>query len=416
MSDEPAGNRRSGNSDDPQRAAAVRHLSGADLTPFFAGLPATVWMTDEKLTLTFIQGSVLQLLRIEPNRLIGRTLPDLLMGGREDHPLIQGHVTALGGHETSVRIEWGGRIYYARLAPLRDGTGRLIGCVGVQQEIGWLPDDEGTLRESDIRLQRIVDSDMIGIAFGNDVGQITDANEAFLHLAGYAHEDLVADGVSWPALAPIEFHQRQLAAIDEIRRTGRCAPFETELIRKDGQRITVLVGGARLSTRRREGVAFVLDITERKRLRQRLRAELACADVLLSTDAPRCVISDVLQAACESLDWQGALGWMIDRGEYPGTLAGRWGQPGTDDAILASLARRAADAAETMWSATARALFVPLTAGARTVGVLAFVSRPNAAPDPETVDASKGIAGRLAQALVRAGASRSGPSTPPPAD
>jgi PAS domain S-box-containing protein len=384
--------------DAASRTDAARTLSGAHLAPFFEGLPATVWMTDHALTLTFIQGSLLRFLRIDASRLIGRTLPDLLMGGREDHPLIQGHLTALGGHETSVRIEWGGRIYYARLAPVRDPAQRVIGCVGVQQEIGWLPDDEGTLRESDIRLQRVVDSNMIGIAFGNDEGQITDANEAFLQLAGYAREDLVADGISWPALAPIEFHQRQLSAIDEIRRTGRCAPFETELIRKDGQRITVLVGGARLSTRRREGVAFVLDITERRRLRQRLRAELACADVLLATDSPKRAIPEVLAAASESLGWQGALAWMTEDC-YPALLVGRWGDPGTDDAVLAALGRHAADAAETMWSATARTLFVPLANGPRVMGVLAFVSRPGAAPDPETIDASKGIAARLARAL-----------------
>ena len=87
----------------------------------------------------------------------------------------------------------------------------------MQQQIGWLPDDDGTLRESDMRLRRVIDSNMIGIAFGNDEGRITDANDAFLQLAGYTREDLVADGISWPALTPVEFHQRQLEALDEMR-------------------------------------------------------------------------------------------------------------------------------------------------------------------------------------------------------
>jgi PAS domain S-box-containing protein len=358
-------------------------------------------MTDTSLTLTFVQGSLLQLLRIDPDRLLGRTLPDLLMGGREDHPLIHGHLTALAGHETSVRIEWGGRLYYARLAPVRDDAGRIIGCAGVQQEIGWLPDDEGTLRESDIRLQRIVDSNIIGIAFGNDEGQITDANEAFLSLVGYTHEDLVADGISWPALAPIEFHQRQLAAIDEIRRTGRCTPFETEVICKNGQRATVLVGGARLSTRRREGVAFVLDISERKRLRQRLRAELACADVLLGSARARDVIDAVLAAACEHLDWQGAAAWLPDGSAAHAPVA-LSGDLGTGLEALAILAWHAAQAGETMWAAGSRALLVPLQGSGGPAGVIAFVTRPGATPCPEMVEASKGIAARLAQALGRA--------------
>ena len=103
---------------------------------------------------------LLRRLGLDPERLLGRTLPDLLLDGREDHPLIQGHLTALAGHETTVRIEWGGDIYSARLGPLRDRDGRVIGCVGVQLQIGWLPDDDLTLRESDIRLQRIIDSNI----------------------------------------------------------------------------------------------------------------------------------------------------------------------------------------------------------------------------------------------------------------
>ena len=234
-------------------------------------------------------------------RLIGRTLPDLLMEGREDHPLIGAHRAALDGHENSLRIEWGDEVINARVAPLRDPDGRIIGCVGVQQVVAWLPDDETTMRESDIRLQRMMDSDMLGIAFGNDEGLITEANDTFLDLAGYTAEDLANDAVSWPALAPIEFHQRQLEAIDEVRRTGRCTPFETDLIRKDGARVTVLVDGARLSARRREGVALVLDITERKQHRQRMRAELSAADALLDAASVDAGIRGVLIALCDDL-------------------------------------------------------------------------------------------------------------------
>src|SRR6185437_10445389 len=116
-----------------------------------------------------------------------------------------------------------------------------------------------------------------GIAFGDDEGRITDANDAFLHMTGYAREDLVADALSWPALTPVESHPRQLEALREILATGRCTPFENEIIRRDGRRVAVVVGAARISAQRREGVAFVLDVSDHKRTERRLRAELACA-------------------------------------------------------------------------------------------------------------------------------------------
>ena len=65
-----------------------------------------------------------------------------------------------------------------------------------------------------------------------------------------------------------------------VGRAGRhreLQPFEKEYVRKDGSRVPVLVGAAVFEGRQDEGVAFVLDLTERKRAeaerekRERLR-------------------------------------------------------------------------------------------------------------------------------------------------
>jgi PAS domain S-box-containing protein len=364
----------------------------------FNSVPATVWMTDSRLALIFIEGLLLRRLKITPDRLLGRTLADLLLDGREDHPLIQGHLAALSGHENAVRIEWGGDIYSARLAPLHDGTGAIVGVVGVQQQIGWLPDDEGTLREADVRLRRAVDANMVGIAFGNEEGQITDANEAFLELAGYTREDLTADGISWPVLVPVERHQRHLDAIEEVRQTGRCTPFETELIRKDGRRVQVIVGGARLSARRREGVAFVLDISASKRVSRHLGAELASADALLDATAPDAAVAAVLAVLCTDLAWQGAMLWRQAPGE-PSRLTARWGVTRVADAVLEEMARRAVAEHEVMWSAVSRTLAMPISTETARGGALLLVSHPDRTPDAETIATSRAIGLRLARFL-----------------
>ena len=54
-------------------------------------------MTDDQLTLTFLEGQLPTKLRLDLTQIIGRSLPTLLMDGREDHPLIQAHLTALAG-------------------------------------------------------------------------------------------------------------------------------------------------------------------------------------------------------------------------------------------------------------------------------------------------------------------------------
>ena len=53
--------------------------------------------------------------------------------------------------------------------------------------------------------------------------------------------------------------------IPELKATGRVQPYEKEFFRKDGGRVPVLIGAATFEEDAYQGVAFVLDLTERKR-------------------------------------------------------------------------------------------------------------------------------------------------------
>ena len=81
-------------------------------------------------------------------------------------------------------------------------------------------------------------------------------------------------GPMWYAAQYLGRDLQELAA--EIQRTGSLQPFEWEYIRKDGSRVPVLVGGASFEGEN-QGVAFVLDLTERERAeaaQTRAQAEL----------------------------------------------------------------------------------------------------------------------------------------------
>jgi PAS domain S-box-containing protein len=121
------------------------------------------------------------------------------------------------------------------------------------------------LREREARIRRLVDSNIIGIFIWDFEGRILEANDEFLRMVSYDREDLVSGRIRWADLTPPDWRDRNNARIEQQKSSGRFEPFEKEYTRKDGTRVPVLIGGATFEEGGNQGVAFVLDLTERKR-------------------------------------------------------------------------------------------------------------------------------------------------------
>jgi PAS domain S-box-containing protein len=139
----------------------------------------------------------------------------------------------------------------------------------------WLYRD---LAEREGKIRRLVDADIIGIFIWDFDGRILEANDAFLGLIGYDRDDLAAGRIHWRDLTPPEWRERDAQMVREHQMAGRVGPFEKEYFHKDGSRVPVLLGAASFEEGGSQGVAFVLDLTERKRAAEallRAREELA---------------------------------------------------------------------------------------------------------------------------------------------
>jgi PAS domain S-box-containing protein len=128
----------------------------------------------------------------------------------------------------------------------------------------------GDLQEREAKARRLIDSNIIGIYIVDLEGLITEANEAFLHMVGYNRDDLASGRLRWTALTPDGWRDTTERAVAELRAAGSVKPFEKEYLRKDGTRVPVLVGVATFGEGD-QGVAFVLDLTERKEAEENLR-------------------------------------------------------------------------------------------------------------------------------------------------
>ncbi|WP_439356692.1 GAF domain-containing sensor histidine kinase [Bradyrhizobium sp. DASA03007] len=222
----------------------------------------------------------------------------------------------------------------------------------VQIDLQRLAAQHRQLEERETKIRRLVDANIIGIYIWELDGRLLEANDTFLRMVGYDREDLISGRVRWTDLTPLEWRDRTARAQEELKRTGAVQPFEKEYVRKDGSRVPVLIGSAAFDERRDQGVAFVLDLTARKRAEAEAREserryrealmELAHANRVTTMGQLTASISHemkqpigaVVANAEAGLNWLDAqppelnrvrqtLGWIISDGLRAGEIIGR---------------------------------------------------------------------------------------------
>ena len=191
---------------------------------------------------------------------------------------------------------------------LRDAAGHPVRMLGVNRDI-----TEARIREAELRA--MLEANPIGVLRGDVHGRILDANDALLRLAGTDRAALAAGTLRWDALTPPEWRPADAAGIAEARERGACTPYEKEYQRPDGSRVPVLVGFALVGEARENTIAFILDLTDRKRaeaalLQDKAALEQAVAErtaELAARERELRRIYDRTPAAFHSVDAEGRL-------------------------------------------------------------------------------------------------------------
>src|SRR5712672_2884584 len=155
--------------------------------------------------------------------------------------------------------------------PVLNGNGEIIEFIGTETDVTERKRAEEALRESEAKIRRLVDSNIIGIFIWDFDGRVVEANDEFLRMVNYDREDLVSGRIRWAELTPPDWRDRNNARIEQQKSGGRFEPFEKEYTRKDGRRVPVLIGGATFEEGGNQGVAYVLDLTVRKRIEAEAR-------------------------------------------------------------------------------------------------------------------------------------------------
>jgi PAS domain S-box-containing protein len=152
-----------------------------------------------------------------------------------------------------------------------DSEGNAIAFPGALTDITDRKQAETTLAQQEARLRAFAESNVIGILQGDIYGNIHWANDEFLRLVGYTHQDVKAQRLRWDDLTPPEYRELEQQKIAEARQRGACTPYEKVYLHKDGRRVPVLIGYSLVGKTQEETVVFVLDLTERRRTEKQLR-------------------------------------------------------------------------------------------------------------------------------------------------
>ena len=157
----------------------------------------------------------------------------------------------------------------------RNEQGKPERMSGVMQDVTARKNAEQAVRDREEQfrrhLTRLMESNIVGVALANEK-TVLDANDLFLQMTGYTRQDLAAGCVDWAKATPAELLYRDVAAVQELRTRGVCAPFEKEYLRPDGTRVPVLIGAAAIpDSPELTWIAFVVDLSEQKTLERQLR-------------------------------------------------------------------------------------------------------------------------------------------------
>ena len=253
-----------------------------------------IWVLDANGRSTYVNARAAEMIGRDPKELLGRTLGEFTYtpSGAEDLSQALSPLKSRRRTRFDLRLKRpDGAARWVRVsastvsADANSGEGP--GMLAMLSDVTDRVTAEEALRKSESRVRRIVESGMIGVAFLDAAGRVTEANDEFLRLFGSTHADVKAGRVTWSQSTPPEHREQDRRMLRDLRVYGSCLPFVKELTKADGGRYAVMVGATRLDpdgTSSPEGggesVSFVLDVSAKRRAEEAVRLLAEAGEVL----------------------------------------------------------------------------------------------------------------------------------------
>ncbi|HEY0195259.1 MAG TPA: ATP-binding protein [Kofleriaceae bacterium] len=162
---------------------------------------------------------------------------------------------------------------------VRNADGVITGIMATSVEVTEQVRARRALERSEARLRRVFESNIVGFVSFEIDGPIRDANDYFLAMLGESREAVARGNLRLADYTAPGDVAVTAAAIRTLQATGIAEPFEKTYLRRDGTHVPCVIGATMVASG--EVIAFVLDISARKRVEQQnlvLRAQAESAN------------------------------------------------------------------------------------------------------------------------------------------
>lgn len=171
-------------------------------------------------------------------------------------------------------------------------------------ELQALRQSEKNLRNSEQKIQSMLDSIGEGVSVTDLDLNLIDMNKAMLHLYGYDHKDEVIGQNAFSFIAPKD-HPKVRANMKKTIRDGHSGEVEITLLTRDGKTYDAEISAALLRDKPGNATGFISttkDITERKRAAEEIlqrNRELAALNAIAQTVSQTLDLDEVLNNALD---------------------------------------------------------------------------------------------------------------------
>src|SRR5690349_16863408 len=174
-------------------------------------------------------------------------------------------------HFETVRVtKTGKRISVSlTISPIKDSSGRIVGCSGIARDITKRKRAEQALLSSEQRYRLLFERNVAGVAIGSLDGRVLDCNEGWARILGYESRGEVLGRHA----SEFYFHpEEREPLLDELREKQAVFSRELQLKRKDGSPVWVLFNAAALKAEHGAPIlqATMIDISEWKQSEEAL--------------------------------------------------------------------------------------------------------------------------------------------------